>query len=133
MLESVAFGQNASEVVGERELERATVLQVQHERRADETGRVGQGIDRDRAFDAMPARDRQARRQHRLEPVDMVGDAVERVIVDDDAANARAFFYEIHMCMLARFASRLNSPHGVRASFNVPMHCYKLTANDPRG
>lgn len=125
MFEPVAFGEDASQVVGQRELQRPAVLEMQDERRTDELGGVGQRIDRDRALDAVATRDRQARRQHGLKPVHAVRNPVEGLVVDDDPPHAETFFYEAHRVMLARFRLRLNLGSRGRA-FNVLRHCYKL-------
>jgi hypothetical protein len=57
----VTLGEHAARVVGKRELERAAVLEIEREGRADEPGALLDLAKLDDAFDAVQTRNRHAR------------------------------------------------------------------------
>src|SRR5687768_3087299 len=77
---SMAFGEHAAAVIGDRQRQRPAVFELERDVGADECRRCGYIRERQRALDAMQARDRQSRERHPLKAADAIRDCGERAI-----------------------------------------------------
>jgi hypothetical protein len=106
----VAFGEHAAAVVGHRQSERAAVLELERDVGAYEVSRVGQAREPQRAFDAVHARNRQARQRHALIAVDAIRDRAQRAIPDPHGADTGVLFDELQAALLRLAARHCSSP-----------------------
>src|SRR5688500_6011980 len=76
----VTLGEYAAVLVGDRQLQRAAIPEIERDVGADEGRSIGHVRELDGAFDAVHAWDRQARHRHALKAADSIGNRADRPV-----------------------------------------------------
>lgn len=91
---TVPFGEHAAGGVGQRERERAAILELERQTSADQRCNVGEPRERDGALNAVQPRDRQSRYRHALVAADAIGNLQDLAVLPADGADTGEFFNE---------------------------------------
>src|SRR5688572_19126166 len=120
---SMAFGEHTAALVRDSQRQRASVLELERDVGADELRCRGHVRERERALDAMQARNRQSRHCHALVAADAVRNRCEPAVAAAQRADTGVLFDELHaeLLMIGRHCSS--------AAFILARRFVKLASN----
>src|SRR5262245_4785456 len=97
---SVAFGEHSAAIVRDGQCQRSPVFELERDVRADEVRCRRHVREREFAFDAVQARNRQSRERHPLKTADAIRNRRERAIAAAQRADTGVFLDELQAGLL---------------------------------